>query len=170
MYSRFACKSLAYASDLQANLEDIMPVNFYDVCKMNRKQCMCVHITIKITHNHKTTISEKCIPVIFLFRQFKHKEYNVCRRRKHVFLTIMINLLNCIYQGDLNIYRCMLDVRKIRTKKYGARWFSFAAATLWNVIQNIELLENLEEMFPRYYMISDVLIKADSNLQPHNGV
>ena len=39
----------------------------------------------------------------------------------------------------------MLDVPKIRTKKYGARQFSYAATILWNAISD-EGLKNSEHV------------------------
>ena len=46
--------------------------------------------------------------------------------------------------------RCMVDVPKIRTKNYGARWFSYAAATLWNAIfydglKNLKHIDNFRK-------------------------
>ena len=51
--------------------------------------------------------------------------------------------------------RCMLDVPKIRTKKYRARQFSYATAILWNAISddglnNSEHVDDFKKIMKTY--------------------
>ena len=53
-------------------------------------------------------------------------------------LSVHFKVLLYTYKG-LNGRQCVLVVPKIRTKGYGGRKFSHAAATLWNDLHSIDL-------------------------------